>query len=226
MESTRTAVAELVGTFGFVLIAAGATITSGFGLDLTGVGLASGMAYAAMVSATLHRGGGALNPAISVGLWVVGRRSTLHTVVAVLAQLAGALIAGVLLRYAVPGTAFDAAAGGTPAVASGIAPGKAIVIEAAGAFLLAVVFVATVVDEHAPRGLGGILAGLLLAAVIMVFGPSTGAAVNPARWFGPAVASGTWVDWYVWIVGPLAGAIIGSVVYATVFLRDRLPETP
>jgi glycerol uptake facilitator-like aquaporin len=226
VQTTRAAVAEAVGTFAVVLVGAGASITSGFGLDLTGVGLASGLIYAAMVSSTLHLGAGALNPAISIGLWVVGHRSTVHTVVVVAAQLAGAVVAGLLLRYAIPETAYDAAAGGTPAVSSGIAAGKAIVIEAASAFLLAIAFAATIVDQRGPRGLGGVPAGLVLATVIMAFGPSTGAAVNPARWFGPALASGTWADWYVWIVGPLAGAIIGSVLYATVFLRERLPETP
>ena len=89
-----------------------------------------------------------------------------------------------------------------------------------------VAYVAAIVDARGPRGLGGFPAGLVLAAVVMTFAPSTGAAVNPARWFGPAVASGTWTDWYVWIVGPLAGAIIGSVLYTTVFLRDRVLETP
>jgi glycerol uptake facilitator-like aquaporin len=226
VETTRAAAAEMIGAFAIVLIGAGATITSGFGLDLTGVGLASGLAYAVMISVTLHLGGGALNPAISLGLWVVGMRSTPRTVVVVVAQLAGAVLAGLLLRSAIPGTPFDAADGGTPAVAAGIATGKAIVIEAASAFLLSVTFLATVVDERGPRGLAGFPVGLLLAVAIMAFAPSTGAALNPARWFGPALASGSWADWYVWIVGPTAGAIIGSAVYATVFLRDRVPETP
>ena len=60
----------------------------------------------------------------------------------------------------------------------------------------------------------------------MAFGPFTGAAVNPARWLGPALASGTWRDWYVWIVGPVAGGIIAAVLYSTVFLRDRQPSLP
>jgi glycerol uptake facilitator-like aquaporin len=50
--------------------------------------------------------------------------------------------------------------------------------------------------------------------------------MNPARWLGPALASGTWSDWYVWIVGPVAGAVIAAVLYATVFLRDREPALP
>jgi glycerol uptake facilitator-like aquaporin len=60
----------------------------------------------------------------------------------------------------------------------------------------------------------------------MAFGPWTGAAMNPARWFGPALATGEWTDWWVWIVGPIAGAIVAAVLYWTVFLRDKEPATP
>ncbi len=226
METTKAAVADLVGTFALVFIGAGAVITSGFGLDLTGVALASGLVFAVMLSVTAHLETGMLNPAIAVALWVVGRRSSTRTVVAVVAQVAGAILAGLLLRYLVPGTAFDAAAGGTPAIASGVATGKAIVIEAVCAFVLVFVVFGALVDEHRPNGMGAVAAGLAVAAAVMAFGPFTGAALNPARWFGPALASGTWADWYVWIVGPVAGAIIAAVLYATVFLRDRPAATP
>jgi glycerol uptake facilitator-like aquaporin len=60
----------------------------------------------------------------------------------------------------------------------------------------------------------------------MAFGPYTGAAMNPARWFGPALVSGEWANWFVWIIGPIAGGIIAAVVYATAFLKDREPATP
>ncbi len=226
VETTKAAVAELVGTFALVFIGAGAAITSGFGLDLTGVALASGLVFAVMLSITAHLEGGMLNPAIAVSLWVVGHRTTARTVSAIVAQVVGAVLAGLLLRYLVPGTAFDAAAGGTPAIASGLATGKAIVIEATCSFLLVFAVFAAVVEPHGPRGFGAVAAGLTLAVAILAFGPFTGAALNPARWVGPALASGTWSDWYVWIVGPAAGATIAAVLYATVFLRDRPPPTP
>jgi glycerol uptake facilitator-like aquaporin len=226
VETTKAAVADLVGTFAVVFIAAGATITSGFGLDLTGVAFASGLAFAVLLSVSAHLETGMLNPAIALALWVVGRRSTPRTVIVVTAQVVGAVAAGLLLRYLVPGTAFDAAAGGTPAVASGMATGKAIVIEAVCAFVLVFVVFGALVDERGAGGLGAAAAGLAVSFAIMAFGPFTGAALNPVRWFGPALASGTWADWYVWIVGPVAGGIIAAVLYATVFLRDRQPATP
>jgi aquaporin Z len=226
VETTKATVADLVGTFALVFFGAGAVITSGFGLDLTGVALASGAAFAAMLAITTHLETGMLNPAIAVSLWVVGHRSTPRTVVAIAAQLVGAVLAGLLLRYLVPGTAFTAASGGTPAIASGVATGKAIVIEATCAFVLVFIVFGTVVDERRPSGFGPVAAGLALAFAIMAFGPFTGAALNPARWLGPALASGTWRDWYVWIVGPVAGGVIAAVLYSTVFLRDREPSLP
>ena len=66
----------------------------------------------------------------------------------------------------------------------------------------------------------------MIAFDILAFGPYTGAAMNPARWFGPALASGDWANWYVWIVGPIAGGIIAGVLYWSVFLKDKEPATP
>jgi aquaporin TIP len=66
----------------------------------------------------------------------------------------------------------------------------------------------------------------VIAFDILAFGPYTGAAMNPARWFGPALAGGLWDDWYVYIVGPLAGGVLAGLGYWTTFLRDREPSTP
>ncbi|HJQ72259.1 MAG TPA: aquaporin, partial [Actinomycetota bacterium] len=68
--------------------------------------------------------------------------------------------------------------------------------------------------------------GLTIAFDILAFGPLTGAAMNPARWFGPALVGGQWADALVWIVGPIAGAIIAGVLYTAVLLRGREPATP
>lgn len=227
METSRAAVAELVATFALVFVGAGASIASGFGLDLTGVALAHGLVLGVMVSVTARLGGGMLNPVVSIGAWVAGRLTTVRAVTVIAAQLTGAVVAGILLRYVVPGTAFDAASGGTPAVASGLATGKAIVIEAVCAFFYVFAYFGTIVDDRGHLGrTAGFAVGLVAAFDIMAFGPFTGAAINPARWFGPALASGIWADWYVWILGPLAGGIIAAVLYSVVFLRDRLPATP
>jgi len=226
VETTRSAIGEFIATFAVVLVAAGATITGGFGLDSTGIALAYGAAFAAAIAAT-DGGRGQANPAITIGLWVAGRIETFRGVVIVVAQVAGAVLAALLLRYVNPGTAFTAAAGGTPVVASGTAVGKAIVIEAVATFLVVSVYFATIVDTRAlRRGLGPLWTGLMLIALVLVFGPYTGVAVNPARWFGPALASATWANWEVWLVGPISGAIIASVVWTALFLHDDELVTP
>lgn len=227
MESTRAAIAELVATFALVFIGAGASITSGFGLDLTGVALAHGLVLAAMIVSTAHLGGGWVNPAVTVGLWVAGRLTTTRAVVLVAAEVLGAVAAGSLLRYLVPDAAFTSASGGTPAISSAIPAGKAIVIEAACTFFLVFAVFALVVDGRGPSKTAGAFAvGSVYAFGIMAFGPFTGAALNPARWLGPALASGVWDDWYVWIVGPVSGGIIAAVLYSVVFLRERDLATP
>jgi aquaporin TIP len=220
----RPAVAEMAATFAFVFVGAGAAIASGFGIDLTGVALAHGLALA--VAVWLTPGGGGVNPAVTLALWVSGRVDALRAGAFVAAQLVGAFVAALLLRYLVPGTAFDAGSGGTPAVASGIAPGKAVVIEAVCTFLLvaAVFGVSTRYRARAGEAAGlapGVAAASVATFAFLGFGAFTGAAINPARWFGPALASGIWDDWYVWIVGPISGAIIAAVVASTIFEADR-----
>jgi glycerol uptake facilitator-like aquaporin len=85
----------------------------------------------------------------------------------------------------------------------------------------------TAVDDRGPWSkTAGLTIGLVIAFDIMAFGPYTGAAMNPARWLGPALAAGQWANWYVWIVGPLAGGIIAGVLYQMVFLKDQEPATP
>ena len=85
----------------------------------------------------------------------------------------------------------------------------------------------TAVDDRGPwNKTAGFTIGLTVAFDILAFGPFTGAAMNPARWFGPALVGGLWDDALVWTVGPIAGGIIAGVLYTTVFLRGKEPATP
>jgi glycerol uptake facilitator-like aquaporin len=225
MPEARDVGIEFVLTFALVLVTGGAAITGGFGLDATGIALAAGFAAAAVI-ASGERPAGQANPAITVALWVTGRLSSARAGVVIGAQLLGAVTAGVLLRYVNPGTAYVAASGGTPAVASGTAAGKAIVIEASATFVLVFVYFATVVGARAGRTrTGAIITGLAIVGLVMVFSPFTGAAMNPARWFGPALASGTWADWEVWLIGPIAGGIIAAVASTVLGAPDEDLET-
>jgi len=220
--------AEFVGTFALIFFGAGSVILALNGqLDLVGVALAHGLVIAIMVSQMAHLSGGVFNPAIQVSLWVTGKMSGSRSAAYVAAQLAGAVVAAFLLRYLVPKQAFQAAFGGTPMLGQGIAVGKGILMEATGTFFLVWAVFATLIDDRGPFDkTAGFTVGLTIAFGILALGPYTGAALNPALWFGPALAADQWSDWYVWIVGPVAGGVLAGVLYWTVFLRDREPATP
>jgi aquaporin TIP len=225
VENTgKAAVAEFVATFGLVFIGASAVIlnaSSGV-LDLTGVALAQGLVLAIMVSITAHLSGGFVNPAVTIGVWVAGKIPSGRAAVLIVAQLLGAIAGAYLVKFLFPPIVYDAGTGGAAVLNSQIASGKGIVLEAVGTFLLVFAVFGTVMDERGPYAkTAGLTIGLVIAFDIMAFGPLTGAAVNPARWLGPALAAGAWDNWFVWIVGPVAGAIVAAVVYSMVFLRDQ-----
>jgi aquaporin TIP len=229
LESTgKAAVAEFVSTFALIFIGAGAVILNANGqLDLTGVALAHGLVLAIMVSVTAHISGGLVNPAVAISLWVTGKLPTARAGVLIVAELAGAVAGAFLLKALVPTELFDAGTGGVTALGDGVAAGKGILIEAVTTFFLVFAVFGTAVDDRGPFSkTAGLTIGLVIAFDIMAFGPYTGAAMNPARWFGPALATTEWANWYVWIVGPIAGGIIAGVLYWSAFLRDKEPSTP
>jgi len=225
VENTgKAAIAEFIATFGLVFIGASAVIlnSSSGVLDLTGVALAQGLVLAIMVSITAHLSGGFVNPAVTIGVWVAGKIPSGRAAVLIVAQLLGAIAGAYLVKFLFPPIVYDAGTGGAAVLNSQIASGKGIVLEAVGTFLLVFAVFGTAMDERGPYAkTAGLTIGLVIAFDIMAFGPLTGAAVNPARWLGPALAAGAWDNWFVWIVGPVAGAIVAAVVYSMVFLRDQ-----
>jgi MIP family channel proteins len=228
-NTAKASVAEFVGTFALVFIGAGAVVLAANGtLDLLGVALAHGLVLAIMVSISVHTSGGLLNPAATVALWVTGKLASGRTVVYIVVQMAAAVAAALLLRYLVNDTnLFDAASAGAPQVAAGVDSGRAIIIEAVTTFFLVWAIFGTAVDDRGPyTKTAGLTIGLVIAFDILAFGPYTGAAMNPARWFGPALVGGLWDLWYVYVVGPLAGAVLAGLGYWSVFLRAREPATP
>ena len=219
-------VAEAVGTFLFFFVGIGAVVA---GADLVGVAFAHGLALAVLVSALGAVSGGHFNPAVTVAVRLSGGIRWGHAVVYIVAQLAGAVAAGFAVMAVFPEAAYSAAGGGTPALGEGITVAAGIGIEAVLTLLLVLTVFGTAIDPRAPK-IGGLAIGLAVAADIMMGGPLTGAAMNPARWFGPAVASGSYDDWYVWWIGPLIGAIVGAVIYRYALAgeaeEDVTPATP
>ena len=217
--------AEAIGTFlfFFVGIGAGYVLVYDTGAsDLIGVALAHGLALAVVVSAFGAISGGHFNPAVTFGLWLANRIESRRAGAYVMAQLIGALLAAVWVRYAFPPSVPSTT--GVPALGPEVDIVKGIMVEAVlTGVLLAAVF-GTAVDPRAPR-IGGIAIGIAIAADILMGGPLTGAAMNPARWFGPAVVAGDYDNAAVWIVGPLLGAAVVAIAYRFLFLPEADAQT-
>jgi MIP family channel proteins len=217
--------AEFIGTFALVFFGAGSICADQFlhgagSLGLLGIAVAHGLAIAIMVSALGHVSGGHFNPAITIGFWVTKRVSTLDVVLYWTAQLAGAIVAAFLLKALVPEETWRAVALGTPALVRDFSRLSAMILEAITTFFLVLVEFATAVDEMGTfRSIAGFGIGLTITLGIMVAGPFTGAALNPARAFGPALASSHWASQGVYWVGPLAGGFLAALLYDSLFLK-------
>jgi len=221
-EHTRALLAEIAGTFMFFVIGAGAIVTTvAAGSPPTGllaIALAHGLALSIAVSAFGPISGGHFNPAVTFGLAIARKHPWPRVLTYWAAQLIGALLAGLTLRvFFEP---FLAAATkthlGTPTLDPAVGPGLGIFIEAVLTVFLVWTVFGTAVSPNAPK-IAGFGIGLIVAADILVGGPLTGAAMNPARHFGPAVVSGFLDNWYVYWLGPLIGAALAGLSYRYVF---------
>ena len=222
-QTVRPLVAEFIGVFMLVFIGGGAMIINVYkdgAVPLGGVAAAHGLALAIAVTATMSISGGHINPAITAGLWSIGRIDTRRAVLYVVAQLLGAVAAALVLRWLMPVSAAHDALYGTLKVADDITIPGAILIEAFLTFFLAFAVMGTAVDPAAPK-VGGFGVGLTLWACILAGGPLTGAALNPARAFGPALIAGEWHAQFAYWIGPIIGAIVAMQVYERVLLKKE-----
>src|SRR5687767_3759825 len=221
----RRLVAEALGTFSFVFIGSAVVVVNGgfpnSGIGLLGIALAHAVALSVMVSATMTISGGHLNPAVTVGLLVARRIGLVPAAAYIVTQLAAAYVAALLVQSLLPAAAVRSALLGVPVIASAVTLGQAIGIELVLTFFLMSAVFGTAVSPDAPR-VAGFGIGLVLLFDILVGGPLTGAAMNPARAFGPALVSGQWLGHVVYWVGPILGAILASLMWNYVLL----PRTP
>ncbi|MDE2992524.1 MAG: aquaporin [Chloroflexota bacterium] len=225
----RGTLAEVVGTFGFVTIGAGAIVAADQAnlgaAGLIAVALANGLSLAVMISIFGHISGGVFNPAVTVGL-LVGRKIGLTDAMAyIVAQLIGATLAGLflLLTYNIMGgsvlDAANATSLGTPSIGPEMGIWGAVLLEGGLTLLLVLTVYGTVVDGRGPK-LGGFAIGMVVGACILIAGPLTGASLNPARNFGPTLVSMFWDNWWVYWVGPIIGGAIGGLLYSNLFLSN------
>ncbi len=227
-------IAEFVGTMLFVFVGAASVVLFGLAVNsgeltaLLPIALAHGLAMALLISNTGHISGGHHNPAVTISIWVAGKIDALRTVLYVVAQLAGATAGAGILAVIIPKALWNRIHLGTPQVNAHIfglinfSAGRAVFMEAVLSFILVYTVFATAVDDHGSfKVLRGLPIGFAIAVDILAGGYFTGASMNPARSFGPALISGTWTDFWVYIVGPITGGILAASLYWGAFLRRR-----
>jgi MIP family channel proteins len=219
----RNFIAEFVGTFALVFVGGGAIMMAQHTSNPAGllsVALAHGLILALMVSATMNVSGGQLNPAVTIGLLAARRITPALAGVHIVAQLVGALAAAYALKFMMPTSLFIAAQGGGQSISLDITAAQAIGLEAIATFFLMFVIYGTAVNTNAPK-IGGLAIGLTIAADILAIGPLTGASMNPARSFGPAIASGVFAGQMVYWLGPIIGAIAAALLWEFGILNAR-----
>ena len=225
---SRQLAAEFLATLALVFIGAGSVVVdamTGGEVGLVGVALAHGVVLSVMVTITMPISGGHVNPAVTFGLWLARKIDARRAGLYVVAQLAGAVAGAFLLRALFPVGAGDATSWGLPRISPYISFPQAVVIEAIlTLFLVSAVF-GTAVSPQAPK-VGGFGIGLVLAFDILAAGPLTGAAMNPARAFGPAVAASDWHAHAAYWAGPLLGAAVAGLLWTWMLGLREEPRAP
>ena len=210
----RRAAAEGIGVFALVFAGCGAIVTEAQHpgtLGTVGIALVFGLIIMAMIYATGHLSGAHLNPAVTTAFLVTRHLPRVDAVAYLLAQLAGALAAAALLAAIWPS---DPAALGTTLPTIGV--GGALAYEGVLTAFLMFVIMAVATDTRAVGAGAAIAIGGTVGLDALFGGPITGASMNPARSIGPALVSGELHDLWIYIVAPLAGAIVGALAYQLV----------
>jgi len=222
-QTLRPLIAEFIGVFMLVFIGGGAIIINAYqsgSIGLVGIATAHGLAFAVAVTATMSISGGHINPAITVGLWSVGRIDTAKAAQYVVAQLLGAICAALVLKGLFPTGAADVQQFGALKLGVDTTFIGGVLIEAVLTFFLALSVMGTVVDPAAPK-VGGFGVGLTLLTCMLAGAPLTGAALNPARAFGPAVVAWFWTAQLAYWIGPILGAVVAMQVYERFLLKKE-----
>jgi glycerol uptake facilitator protein len=230
-ENYRKYIAEAIGTFALVFIGAGAVCTDyyiksagGTGIGLVGVSLAFGLVVMAMVYALGYISGCHINPAVTVSCWVTRRMDTNLAVFYILSQLVGATVAGFALKTIYP-QAVASVHLGTTSLTTGTPLARGTLMEFIITFLLVLTVFTTAIDRRGSKTFAGLCIGFAVLFGVMIGGVLTGGSMNPARTFGPAIASGFFKDHFVYWVGPILGGIAAALFYERV-LAETEGEIP
>jgi MIP family channel proteins len=208
---TRRAVAEAIGTFALVLAICGAAVTDHErhgAIGPVGVGLAAFLVLVAAVGSLGHLSGAHFNPGVSLSFFLTRHLPRRDLAAYVTAQLTGATIAALVLLVVWPGHPADLGAT-LPTISSG----RALLLEIVLTGLLMFVIMSVATDTRAVGAPAALAIGAGVGLAAIAFGPLTGASLNTARSFGPALASGQWSHFWIYVAGPLVGAPLGAFAY-------------
>jgi aquaporin TIP len=230
----RAVLAEFMATMLFVFIGAGAVavVTGALPLPaealdtstLTAIALAHGLAIAVLVAATARISGGHINPAVTFAMVVTGRMKAGPGVLYVAAQLTGAVVGALLLKMVLVSSVegnLGAHALNDSALSSDV---SGLIVEIVLTFAFVFTVFAVAVDPRGPANLAPIAIGLAILIDHFVGVPLTGASMNPARSFGPALVANSWDDHWVYWVGPLSGGALAGLLYYFLYLSRPDPE--
>jgi len=220
----RAYVAELIGVFALCFI--GILAIGNFGTQdggLTGVAFAHGLVIACLASATAAISGGHLNPAVTLGVLAIGKIKPVDAFMYWISQFIGGAAGALLAGSCKAGEASVHIRGGVPDLGTGIDLGKGILAEAVATFFLMFVIYGTAIYRRAPK-LAALFIGLTVVFGILAIGPITGAALNPARYLGPALVSGfDMKNALVYFAGPCLGALVAALLWHH-FLEEPADE--
>lgn len=215
---------ETLGTFLLVFFGPASVIVfSSWGLTpfetQEAVALAFGTTVTVAVTFLGGISGAQINPAITVAITAAGRLRRDRLVLYVLSQIAGALLAGLMLAVVFAKTGAYTSLGSTK-LALSVSPLEGITLEVAGTFGLAIsaLSAGTFLKHNVAQG---VLVGVTLFLLITLIGPLTGASFNPARSLGPSLFSGYFDDQYVYYVGPLLGGLAAGLIFLMTFKPQR-----
>ncbi len=216
----RQFVAEFLGTFAVVFVVSAAIMMGSRVAGPTSL-LMVASAYAFTIAAmtgALANTSAHFNPAITIAFVATRRTGALDGVVKIGAQLCGAALGGWLLAGSYPAEVVEATRVGGTQLALDLTFSQAVLLEAVATALMTIVVCGVSTPLRGP--IAGIAMGLVVAALVIAIGPLTGGSLNPARSFGPALASGIWEGHLAYWFGPIGGAVVGALVF-DFGVRDR-----
>ena len=217
---TQKLIVEFIGPFALCFAGIGAIMLTG---DIVAIAFAHGLAIGLMIMAAGHISGGHFNPAVTVAMIATRRIDPATGGAYIAAQLLGGLAGTLAIRATVNDEIANAASLGVPAVGAGFSNGNALIMEAILTFFLVFAIFGSAVDPRSSKSIAGLVIGLTITMDILAGGGVSGAAMNPARWFGPAVVQTEFSNLWIWIVGPIAGALVAAFIYTDLLLKGVRP---